>query len=123
MQKRRAQGLCFNCNEKFTAGHQCKGLQLLLLEGKSSNNLGIYEETTQELPAEKDQEEISLQALLGWRVPRTLRVIAKIGSHEIVVLIDSSSIHNFLCEHVAYLLRLLVTPSEILRCVWPMENV
>ncbi|RVW32935.1 hypothetical protein CK203_112638 [Vitis vinifera] len=31
MQKRRAQGLCFNCDEKFTSGHRCKGPQLLLL--------------------------------------------------------------------------------------------
>lgn len=33
MQKRRAQGLCFNCNERFTVGHKCQGPQLLLLEG------------------------------------------------------------------------------------------
>uniref|UniRef100_A0A6N2LI86 Alcohol dehydrogenase-like N-terminal domain-containing protein n=1 Tax=Salix viminalis TaxID=40686 RepID=A0A6N2LI86_SALVM len=32
MQKKRAQGLCFNCEEKFTPGHRCKGPQLLLLE-------------------------------------------------------------------------------------------
>ena len=36
MQKRRAQGLCFNCDEKFTPGHRCRGPQLLLLE-RSSN--------------------------------------------------------------------------------------
>lgn len=30
MQRRRAQGLCFNCNEKLTMGHKCQGLQLLL---------------------------------------------------------------------------------------------
>ena len=33
MQKRRTQGLCFNCNEKFTPGHKCKGPQLLVLDG------------------------------------------------------------------------------------------
>ena len=33
MQKRRIQGLCFNCDEKFTPGHRCKGPQLLLSEG------------------------------------------------------------------------------------------
>ena len=31
MQKRRIQGLCFNCDEKFTPGHGCKGPLLLLL--------------------------------------------------------------------------------------------
>ena len=24
MQKRRAQGLCFNCDERFTSGHRCR---------------------------------------------------------------------------------------------------
>ena len=33
MQRRRAQGLCFNCNEKFAPWHKCKEPQLLLLEG------------------------------------------------------------------------------------------
>ena len=33
MQKRRTQGLCFNCDEKFTPGHKCKGPQLLVLDG------------------------------------------------------------------------------------------
>ena len=33
MQRRRAQGLCFNCNERFNLGHQCQKPQLLLLEG------------------------------------------------------------------------------------------
>ncbi|KAJ0020848.1 hypothetical protein Pint_31497 [Pistacia integerrima] len=43
MQKRRAQGLCFNCDEKFTLGHRCKGAQLLLLEG--NNEYSNDEET------------------------------------------------------------------------------
>lgn len=34
MQRRRAQGLCFNYNEKFTAGHRCTKAQLLILESE-----------------------------------------------------------------------------------------
>jgi hypothetical protein len=37
MHRKRAQGLCFNCNECFTAGHKCQKLQLLLLEGDCSS--------------------------------------------------------------------------------------
>ena len=36
MQKRRAHGLCFNCNEKFNPGRKCRGPQLLLLEGSDA---------------------------------------------------------------------------------------
>ena len=32
MQKRRAQGLCFNCNDKFNPGHRCQAPQLTILE-------------------------------------------------------------------------------------------
>ena len=32
MQKRRTQGLWFNCDEKFTPGHKCKCPQLVVLD-------------------------------------------------------------------------------------------
>ncbi|GKD76866.1 hypothetical protein Tco_1339487 [Tanacetum coccineum] len=32
MQKKRAKGLCFNCDEKFNVGHKCKGPQLRVME-------------------------------------------------------------------------------------------
>ena len=32
MQRRRAMGLCFKCDDKFAASHKCRGPQLLLLE-------------------------------------------------------------------------------------------
>ncbi|GKD57892.1 hypothetical protein Tco_1291279 [Tanacetum coccineum] len=32
IQKKRAQGLCFNCDEKFNVGHKCEGPQLLVME-------------------------------------------------------------------------------------------
>ncbi|KAF2298452.1 hypothetical protein GH714_023621 [Hevea brasiliensis] len=37
MQKRRTQGLSFNCDEKFTPGHKCVTPQLLLLDGGLEN--------------------------------------------------------------------------------------
>jgi hypothetical protein len=39
MQKRRSQGLCFNCDEKFTPGHKCQRPRLLLLEGDEETHL------------------------------------------------------------------------------------
>ncbi|GJV93846.1 putative mitochondrial protein [Tanacetum coccineum] len=32
MQKKRAQDLCFNCDEKFNVGHKCEGPRLLVME-------------------------------------------------------------------------------------------
>ena len=53
MQCRRAQGLCFNCNERFTAGHKCQGAKLLLLEGHGLENEISCEKVMGEPP---DQE-------------------------------------------------------------------
>ena len=44
MQRRRAQGVCINCEEKFTPGHRCTGPQLLLLlEGCNQNSYEVCE--------------------------------------------------------------------------------
>nr|KYP48232.1 hypothetical protein KK1_030116 [Cajanus cajan] len=34
---RREKGLCYNCNEKFSAGHRCKGSALLLIADDTSH--------------------------------------------------------------------------------------
>lgn len=70
MQKGRAQGLCFNCNNKFTPGHKCLGPRLLLLDGNSSAEIisceDITEDSLEEQLADKQVEpEISLHALTG----------------------------------------------------------
>ena len=33
IEEKRRKGLCFNCDEKFQPGHQCKSAKLFLLEG------------------------------------------------------------------------------------------
>ncbi|KAL6320971.1 hypothetical protein AAG906_010780 [Vitis piasezkii] len=114
MQKRRAQGLCFNCDDKFTAGHKCRGPQLLLLEGNSIPNKedDIDEEIEETAINEQTEPEISFHALTGWSTPKTMRITAKIGQHEVVVLIDSGSTHNFISEKVADMLHLPVVPTK-----------
>jgi predicted aspartyl protease len=41
-----------------------------------------------------------------------MRVSAKMGSYEVMVLIDSGSTHNFISNHLARMLRLPVIPTE-----------
>ncbi|KAH9704452.1 hypothetical protein KPL70_011464 [Citrus sinensis] len=57
MQRRRAQGLCFTCNERFTAGHKCQGPQLLLLESYNNTNEITCEEVAEELLGEENKGE------------------------------------------------------------------
>ena len=58
------------------------------------------------------EPEISLHALTGWSIARTMRVSAKVGPHELIVLIDSGLTHNFINERIAELLQLPMVPIE-----------
>ena len=92
-------------------------MQLLLLEGPTDFKEITYEEVTEEADAEEvtrenDEPKITLHALTGWSAPRTMRVDAKVGVVNVVVLIDSGSTHNFISTRMADRLRLPVVPTE-----------
>ena len=116
MQRRRTQGLCLNCNDKFTAGHKCTKAQLLIFEGEPQIEEFIYEEATKDdpttEPAEIVKPKISVYALTGWAAPQTMRVMARIGPYQIIVLIDSGSTHNFISTKLANMLQLPIKPME-----------
>ncbi|RVW91768.1 hypothetical protein CK203_045885 [Vitis vinifera] len=88
MQRRHGQGLCFNCNDKFTAAHRCQGPQNLVLEGCTKTNEIMCEEVVNENSIENQHAdlielEISLHALTGWSIPCTMGIKAQIGYHEL----------------------------------------
>ena len=70
MQKRRAQRLCFNYNERFSAVHKHQGMKLLLLEGPTD----ITDVTSEEV-----HEEVSIEALEGDIVEPEITLHALIG--------------------------------------------
>ncbi|KAH9648972.1 hypothetical protein KPL70_025802 [Citrus sinensis] len=79
MQKRRSQGLCFNCNEKFSAGHKCIKAQLLIL--KADDNEESTETTQHEYETEKhDNPKITFYALVGLDVVLGVQWLESLGS-------------------------------------------
>ncbi|KAL4318769.1 hypothetical protein GQ457_18G015560 [Hibiscus cannabinus] len=132
MQRRRTQGLCFNCDEKFSSGHRCRKPQLLLLEGDSRSSCDDDDEESFN-KAQLREPAISMYALTGWSTARTMRVTATICDLELDVLIDSGSTHNFISEKMATWLQLPVIPTEPftvkvangapLKCQGRFENV
>ena len=87
------------------------------MEGYEDNGDLLCDEVTEEQPAGQNHEgsrgpEITLHALMGWTVPKTIRIAARIGAYDVVVLINSGSTHNFINERMANLLRLPVVPTE-----------
>lgn len=47
-----------------------------------------------------------------WTGPKTVRLTAHMGPHEVVALVDSGSPHNFINSRLANLLKPPVVPTE-----------
>ena len=88
MARRRVEGLCFNCPEKFTPGHlkHCtmKGIYLMELD----------DDFVQVDDADSDGEpEISMHALTGIHAGDTMHLMTKIADRSLRALVDSGSTH------------------------------
>lgn len=104
--ERRAKGLCFWCEEKYTPGHRCKKKQLYRIELVKEGTLeevGRSEATTKVGETEPkvldSLPQISLHTLAG-QVPlpdfNTMRLSSTVKHRRVHILIDSGSTHNFL---------------------------
>ena len=63
-----------------------------------------------ELEEEQETPSISLHAITGDHTPETMKVSGKIGSISAMVLLDSSSSHNFISESLAQ--ELVLQPAQ-----------
>ncbi|KAA8529633.1 hypothetical protein F0562_034267 [Nyssa sinensis] len=111
IEERRKQGLCFHCNDKYKPRHLCK--KLFILEACYPDDVvedcGETIEFDEEAAMENIDEApaISLHAISGTHTPQTMKVRGTLGKYRVIVLLDSSSTHNFLKEDVASKLALL----------------
>jgi hypothetical protein len=122
MARRREEGLCFNCPEKFSRDHlkQCskKGIYLLEMDGDDPAGDIFVDDSGIEIP---------LNALSGMSTGQTMRLGVAMRNQTLVALVDSGSTHCFMAEHVAHHLELCpvstagmtvgVTNGEHLPCV------
>jgi len=100
MDDRRRQGLCFNCNEKYTRGHNRVCQRLFFLD--------IAETDDQEDDVEAalaavnmDKPLISLSAIAGIRTSETMQIRINLGGASLLALLDSGSTHNFVAVDAA----------------------
>ncbi|PKA64689.1 putative mitochondrial protein [Apostasia shenzhenica] len=99
--EKRAKGLCFWCNEKYSIGHQCKKRQLYqitLIENELMDNEEVEEpkEELESTPTEMGIEaNISLNAVTGLPSYQAMTVIGATRRKQIYILIDTGSTHNF----------------------------
>ena len=113
MAKRRKQGLCYYCDEKYSSGHKCKEPKFFQIDATDHSSSeeappfeGLEEEDednqpNNELLATPEEPVILLHAFAGISSPQTLKIRSFIKHRPIVVLIDSGSTHNFIHQRVA----------------------
>jgi hypothetical protein len=120
MKDRRRRGLCYSCDTKWTRGHVCAVPKLFLIEAVQKVEVG---EETHAAPAEEDPNEffleefpeISLNALTGTPNPRTMQILGVLRYHQVVILIDFGSIHNFVDTKLAASLVIQPQPQDSIR--------
>jgi len=95
MADRRKMGLCYNCDEPYVRGHKCA--RLFFLEAA---NYVVEEPDDDTEPADasfnSEKPMISLAAITGIRVEKTMQLPVQIGTHRFTALLDSRSTHNFI---------------------------
>ncbi|XP_058734067.1 uncharacterized protein LOC131605768 [Vicia villosa] len=114
LQERRAQGLCFNCDEKFITGHKCTTNRFFLLlaedEGLESEESNPSDSISHEQDLNDTYFQLSTQALTGQFSPQTLKFQGFIQGLPVMVLIDTGSTHNIMQPRIAHHLNLTTTP-------------
>ena len=123
---RRERGLCYNCDDKWSSNHRCKGRILLFVADDITQDSGEPGSTEPSLVSEENSANpigvldpspphVSLHAMSGLPSSKTFRVYGSIRNARITVLIDSGSTHNFLQPRVAHFLHLPIEDTQPLR--------
>jgi len=96
MEDRRRQGLCFNCNDKYSRG-----------QNRVCQRLFFLDLTEEEDPAELEplvnleDPTISLLAIAGVRTRDTMQLHINLGGVSLLALLDSESTDNFVAAEAA----------------------
>ncbi|XP_068644719.1 uncharacterized protein [Aristolochia californica] len=107
MDHRKAQGLCFNCDEKYFSGQLCK--RLFWLEVEDPKETSPHED--EEAP-EEEEPAIFIHAMTGIHNTNTMQVHVGIQKFKLLALVDSGSTHNFLSQTTATQLGLAIQKNS-----------
>lgn len=92
MQVRKAKGLCFTCDEKYSPTHNCPNKRLLLLqwddtETDNSDSAFLVDLNPPEEENTSDTK-LSLNAMSNLNVSGTMRFTGEVGGQKITILLD-----------------------------------
>lgn len=62
--------------------------------------------------------ELSLNSVVGFTTPGTIKMKGTIANQEVVVLIDYGAMHNFIVERIVDWFNLSMTETPTMVCQW-----
>ncbi|KAF2289163.1 hypothetical protein GH714_029196 [Hevea brasiliensis] len=106
MDERRAKGLCFWCEEKYTPAHKCKKKQAYVMQLITEENEEDEENEDKGVEGEMASDmQLSLNAMWGTQGTQIMRIKGECGKRILHVLVDTGSTHNFLSTKMASKLK------------------
>lgn len=133
MMYRRKKGLCYNCDEKWSSSHRCKGRVLLFIvysDESSTSDITLTEgspqsinETVPPFDPTPLHPQISLHAMAGIPAIDTFRLYGVNNHARVTILVDSDSTHNFIQPRVAKFLGLAMEETMALRVMVGNDSV
>lgn len=125
---KKAKGLYFHCDEKYSPGHNCnkKQLYVMLTEGQpdkdescENEELALIWEEEHKTDANLEEKEttISLHAISGSNGSHTLKIQDKIKNMDINILVDSGSTNSFVSQGLVKQIKLTTSPCSPFKVV------
>jgi hypothetical protein len=99
LEERKAKGLLFNCNRKYSKGHKCGEKKLFYIdcqEEEEQEKEPSQDENVKAISSEELTPTISCNALARINTHQTLKIEGYIKNKKVIVLIDYGSTHNFI---------------------------
>jgi hypothetical protein len=111
-EERRRLGLCFNCNEKYTRGHNRVCRRIFYIGGfEIGDEAGDVDEPGSEAPV------FSLHAIAVVAVGNTVQLKVLLGTATFIALVDTGSTHSFIGEAAARRTGLHIEPRPWLTAI------
>jgi hypothetical protein len=110
MAERHRQGLCFNCNEKYSRGHNRFCRRLFFVEGVEIDDTTDADAAAKADPGATEAPVFSLHAVAGVAIGNTMQVCVLVGTTPLIALLDTGSTHSFIAEEAARRTGLPIQP-------------
>jgi hypothetical protein len=112
LEERKAKGLCFNCDSKYSKRHKCGEKKLFYIDCEEEEEQEpSQDENVEAISSEELTPMILCNALAGISTPQTLKIEGYIKKKKVIVLIDSGSTHNFIHHKLAKDVNFFVYPT------------